>query len=139
LKVVSDFLYPIVIAVSAVTTFTTPYLIRYSDPLYTWIEKRLPQKFLDRMNVYERAMASTGKESAFALLWRTYGLVIMINTVVVLGIAFSISTWALPILVSTFSDSSTVRFLACVVTLLACSPFLYALVFRVPSKLSSEK
>ena len=33
LKVTSDFLYPIAVAVSAITTLLTPYLIRLSDPL----------------------------------------------------------------------------------------------------------
>ncbi len=33
LKVTSDFLYPLAIAVSAVTTFTTPYLIKFAAPL----------------------------------------------------------------------------------------------------------
>lgn len=39
LKVTSDFLYPIAVAVSAITTFTTPYLIRYSAGFYDVIEK----------------------------------------------------------------------------------------------------
>lgn len=139
LGVVSDFLYPIVIAVSAVTTFTTPYMIRYSDPMYRWIESRLPQRFLDRMSQYERAMESDGKESALALVWRTYGLVIVLNSVVVLGIGFASAQFVLPIVVSTFGDTTVVRFITYIVTLVACSPFLSALVFRVPGKLSNEE
>ncbi|RDI97088.1 cation:proton antiporter [Dyella solisilvae] len=43
LKVTSDFLYPVAVAVSAITTFLTPYLIRASDPLATALGRRLPQ------------------------------------------------------------------------------------------------
>lgn len=137
LNVVSDFLYPIIIAVSAVTTFTTPYMIRYSDPMYTWIEKRLPQKFLDRLSQYERAMSSNGSGGALSLLWKTYGLLVLLNSVVVLGISLSVSVWALPFTTEIFADTLAIRFFSCVFTLIACSPFLYALVFKNPKKISN--
>lgn len=139
LKVVSDFLYPIIIAVSAVTTFTTPYMIRYSGPIYAWIEKRLPKTFLDRMSQYERAMSSPGKESAFGLLWRTYGLSVLLNSVVVLGIGLSAAAWGLPLVLQTFGDSATARILACVLTLVVCSPFLAAVIFKIPKKVSTAE
>lgn len=139
LNVVSDFLYPIIIAVSAVTTFTTPYMIRYSDPMYSWLEKRLPQRFLDRLSQYERAMSTNGRESGSALVWRTYGLLILLNTVVVLGIGLAASEWALPLLLESFGDERIVRFLACVLTLVICSPFLTALALKVPKKIQSEE
>lgn len=139
LNVVSDFLYPIIIAVSAVTTFTTPYMIRYSDPMYSWIEKRLPQRFLDRLNQYERAMSANGKESALGLVWRTYGLLVLLNTVVVLGVGLAASEWGLPYLLSSFGDERTVRFIACVLTLVACSPFLSAVVLKAPKRIPSEE
>ena len=44
LKVTSDFLYPIAVAVSAVTTLLTPYLIRLSDPLTAAAGARLPAR-----------------------------------------------------------------------------------------------
>lgn len=138
LKVVSDFLYPIVIAVSAVTTFTTPYMIRHSNEIYSWIEKRIPQKALDRLAQYEIAMSSSGRENALSLLWRTYGLGILLNSVVVLGIALAVSKGALPLLFDVFSDSTSVRFITCVVTLIACSPFFSAIVLKAPKIIPDE-
>jgi CPA2 family monovalent cation:H+ antiporter-2 len=132
LKVVSDFLYPIVIAVSAVTTFTTPYMIRYSGPIYSWIEARLPEKFLNLLGQYETAMASNGKESALGLIWKTYGMLILLNAVVVIAIGFSVSHFALPVMISTFGDERNIRALTCFATLAACSPFLYGTVLKVP-------
>ncbi len=139
LNVVSDFLYPIIIAVSAVTTFTTPYMIKYSGPMYNWIEKRLPQRFLNSLSHYEKAMTSSGQERPMSLLWRTYGLGILLNSVVVLAIGMGIASLALPAILATFGDSSTVRFISCILTLVACSPFLSAVVFKTPKKIPSKE
>lgn len=139
LKVVSDFLYPIVIAVSAVTTFTTPYMIKNSDRLYGWIEARLPQKLLDRLGQYEKAMNSSGRENLLSLLWKTYGMLLLLNSVVVLAIVLGSVELALPLLLETFGDSPAVRFGACLLTIIAASPFLYAVVLKVPKKVPSEE
>ena len=56
LNVTSDFLYPIVVAVSVITTFLTPYMIRLSVPAYNFVDKRMPQKW---RNLIERYSGST--------------------------------------------------------------------------------
>ncbi len=51
LRVTSDFLYPIVVAVSVITTFLTPYMIRLAEPASTFVDAHLPEswcKFLMR-------------------------------------------------------------------------------------------
>ncbi len=50
LGVISDFLYPVVVAVSVITTFLTPYMIRLSAPAYNHLEHRLPNKLIQSMN-----------------------------------------------------------------------------------------
>ena len=45
LKVTSDFLYPIVVAVSVITTFLTPYMIRLAVPAYNVIDRHLPGRW----------------------------------------------------------------------------------------------
>lgn len=135
LKVVSEFLYPIIIAVSAVTTFTTPYMIRYSEPMYNWIELRLPKMFLDRLTQYERAMSADGKENALSLVWKTYGAVVSLNSIAVLAIGLAATQVGLPFLISTMGDEPYIRFFACVITLAACAPFLYGATLKVPKKL----
>jgi CPA2 family monovalent cation:H+ antiporter-2 len=45
LKVTSDFLFPVAVGASAITTFTTPYLIKYTEPIYKQIEKLLPSRW----------------------------------------------------------------------------------------------
>lgn len=40
--VIDDFIYPIIVSVSIITTFLTPYMIKGGEPLYHWIEKKVP-------------------------------------------------------------------------------------------------
>lgn len=139
LKVTSDFLYPIVIAVSAVTTFTTPYMIRFSDPIYDWIEARIPHRFLENLRKYEVAMNADSKEGAFGLLWRIYGLAALLNSVVVIAIALLAGRHLLPLMVVTFGKSSGLNIIAAIITIILCSPFLVAIVLKTPKKLSAEE
>ena len=50
LDVISDFLYPVVVAVSVITTFLTPYMIRLATPVYNNLEHRLPNKLINSLN-----------------------------------------------------------------------------------------
>jgi CPA2 family monovalent cation:H+ antiporter-2 len=52
LGVTSDFLYPIVVAVSVFTTFTTPYMIRLASPVYGFVERRLPSSWRAKLENY---------------------------------------------------------------------------------------
>jgi CPA2 family monovalent cation:H+ antiporter-2 len=52
LKVTSGFLYPVAVAVSAITTFLTPYLIRSSDPLASFLGRRLPNGLTGLFSAY---------------------------------------------------------------------------------------
>ncbi len=138
LKVVSDFLYPLVIAVSAVTTFTTPYMIRSSDRIYSWVEARLPEGMLRQLSNYERAMSAPGKENSLKLLGRTYGLLVFLNLVVALAIGLGSAKFALPAILKTFGDTTLTRALACTATLIVCSPFLFAAVLKIPQAITKE-
>ena len=58
LGVMRDFIYPVVITVSVITTFTTPYMIKAGTPAYQMLLKKLPSQFVQRINSF-----STGKDS----------------------------------------------------------------------------
>jgi monovalent cation:H+ antiporter-2, CPA2 family len=53
-KVTSDFLYPIAVAVSALTTLFTPYLIRASDSVVSWFERHAPRRLAAKLDAYTR-------------------------------------------------------------------------------------
>lgn len=50
LGVIGDFIYPVVVAVSVITTFLTPYMIRGAVPAYDFLEKKLPPRVIATLN-----------------------------------------------------------------------------------------
>jgi CPA2 family monovalent cation:H+ antiporter-2 len=63
LHVTSDFLYPIVVAVSVFTTFTTPYMIRLAEPAYGVVERLMPQRWRSKLQDYAEASNDEMPES----------------------------------------------------------------------------
>lgn len=133
LKVTSDFLYPIAVAVSAATTFTTPYLIKYADPFYDWLEKKLPNSFKESLQRYETAMATTTGRSTLSLIWREYGVKIALNSVIVIAISLAMSRLALPRVAEALEDHALASLLTCLMTLALSGPFLWAVFLGGPS------
>jgi CPA2 family monovalent cation:H+ antiporter-2 len=79
LGVIGHFLYPVVVAVSVITTFLTPYMIRFSGPCYTHLEHRLPKKWIRRLNHMGTAHQSTDTELNN---WRSLLRQMLIETVI---------------------------------------------------------
>ena len=52
LGVTSAFLYPIAVTVSALTTLTTPYLLRHSDRLVNWFDRKAPARWVEYLTTY---------------------------------------------------------------------------------------
>ena len=52
LGVMRDFIYPVIITVSVITTFTTPYMIKAGTPAYEFLIKKLPEQFVNRINSF---------------------------------------------------------------------------------------
>lgn len=91
----SDFLYPIAIAVSAITTFTTPYLIRGSDTVAERFTKMMPTAFAETTSLYSRlrpeSAAPTAMEMVLRRELRRSLLQILLNLVLV-GAMFAIAS-----------------------------------------------
>ena len=69
LGVTSDFLYPIVVAVSVITIFLTPYMIRLAGPAYEFQVKHLPERVKTLLDNYAAAAEPrAGKDN----LWKQY-------------------------------------------------------------------
>ncbi len=78
LGVISDFLYPVVVAVSVITTFLTPYMIRLATPAYGALEHRLPLRLIKALNHLQLSHPNTNEQS----LWKRLLTQMTINTVV---------------------------------------------------------
>lgn len=129
LGVIGRFLYPVVVAVSVITTFLTPYMIRMATPAYGMLERRLPKKWIMAMNNLTLAKQTTQPEAK----WRT-----LIKQMVRITVIYSILSGASIALMFTFFLPFVRQLLphwwanaACgLLTLLFISPFLRAIMMK---------
>ena len=129
LGVIGKFLYPVVVAVSVITTFLTPYMIRMATTAYGMLERRLPKKWIMAMNNLTLAKQTTQPEAK----WRT-----LIKQMVRITVIYSILSGASIALMFTFFLPFVRQLLphwwanaACgLLTLLFISPFLRAIMMK---------
>ena len=133
LHVIGDFLYPVVVAVSVITTFLTPYMIRFATPVYTHLEKRLPNKIIQSMN--HLSMNQTGAQESS--LWKQLLTQMAMNTFVysILSVAaiLLMFTFVLPFMQRLLPGDDLIIYangITGLLTILIISPFLRAMVMK---------
>lgn len=124
LKVISDFLYPLAVAVSAITTLTTPYMIRASDPFANWLCAKLPSFIRNRASGDVKSQSIT--ESASSLQGELLRL--FLNTVLVVAIGISAKIWLFPFVEGRFGAGWMPEVISITVSLFFALPFLWAIV-----------
>jgi monovalent cation:H+ antiporter-2, CPA2 family len=132
LDVTSAFLYPIAVAVSVLTTFTTPFMIRLSEPMFRFIDHKMPKKWKRALNNYSVGAQKISEVSDWKKLLRFYGLNILIFSVIILTVILLVTTYVYPLLERNLVND----ILLTTFTLLLLSPFLWALAFRQTDKRS---
>jgi CPA2 family monovalent cation:H+ antiporter-2 len=126
LKVTSGFLYPIAVAISVVTAFTTPYMIRLSDPVQQHIDKWLPQAWRSRLQSYSSGAQSISGISDWRRILRAYATNIVVYSVLLLSIIFLVLRYVEPML----QQYQWGKWLTVATGLLLMAPFLWALAVR---------
>ena len=129
LGVIGEFLYPVVVAVSVITTFLTPYMIRAANPCYGMLERRLPGRWIAALNnvTLSRRPANTGRKWKSLLMQM---LRVTIIYAILSGAAIALMfTFFLPFIRHVLPHwwANAVCGLA---TLLMISPFLRAIVMK---------
>lgn len=127
LKVTSDFLYPITVAVSAITTFTTPYLIKYSENFYNFLAKIFPQRWLDAISRYSSSTEGITTLSDWKVLLRSYIVNTIIHSVIIIAIVFLASRYLHPFIENNITNGKNGVILSVIISFLIMSPFLWAL------------
>ncbi len=133
LGVISDFLYPVVVAVSVITTFLTPYMIRLAIPAYDHLEKRLPDKMITLMNHLSMSHPNSQEHSKWKHLliqMTTNTLVYAILTTATITIMFTFFLPFMRELLPGWSLHWYANAITGVVTILLISPFLRAMVMK---------
>jgi CPA2 family monovalent cation:H+ antiporter-2 len=126
LKVTSDFLYPIVVAVSAITTFTTPFMVKYAVPFSDFLEKKLPKRWVKRIKLYSSNTEEIKSESNWRIVLRSYLTQVIIHSIIIIAIILLSSNYLLPLV----KDSKSGNIIAALITIIILSPFLWALSLR---------
>ena len=133
LKVTSDYLYPIVVAVSVFTTFTTPYMIRLAEPAYNVVARILPAKWIAKLESNAAEGAEETENDEMRQLWRTefknYIFIMLINSVLCIAIIGLMYHLGAPLIYNLLPEPWS-GIVTAFVTLFICSPFIWALLRR---------
>lgn len=127
LKVTSSFLYPVAVAVSVITTFTTPYLIKYSGPFAAWLEKQLPKKVVDGIYRYSTYTQTVSVSSKAREAFKDFVLRLIILAVILIGITAFGREVILRFVIAEFGKNSLAASVAFALTFLASAPFFWAM------------
>jgi CPA2 family monovalent cation:H+ antiporter-2 len=134
LKVTSDFLYPIAVGVSVITTFTTPYMMKASEPLYEWLDAKFPPSWKLYLNRYSTTTGPIAKTTQWNQILQSYAQTVVLNSVVVIGIILLCSKQLSDQLHTVIPETYLTQSVIFGITFLAISPFLWALVFKRSNK-----
>lgn len=132
LSVTSEFLYPIAVGVSALTTFTTPYMIRSSDYLAAYLERTLP----GFKKLEARGLAPKHKQESMIdwhYLTVNYAAAIVANAAIVSAIFLTVARWLRPYLETQIESQRVVNATSLAVALAASTPFLWAWLLGKPT------
>ena len=128
-KVIDEFMYPIIVSVSIITTFVTPYAIKAAIPSYKWLNKRLSQSWLDRLeNNNSGIKVKSGKAVNMGSFIARQLKHIVISLVIVLAlmlICFFLGSFVMKHVARPWSSVICAAF-----TLVLISPFLWAMGFK---------
>ena len=133
LGVISDFLYPVVVAVSVITTFLTPYMIRLATPAYNSLEHRLPNKVIKLLNHFSMSHPSTKEQSKWKKLLTQMTINTVIYSILSTAVITVMFTFVLPVLrkiLPTWELHWYANAITGVLTILFIAPFLRAMVMK---------
>ena len=127
--VIDDFLYPIIVSVSIITTFITPYAIKAATPTHRWLSEHFPQRWLNHLENNDRGIKSkTGKKVSMASFVGRQVKHIIINFAIVIAVLF-ICFW-IGSMVMKYVNGIWGMVISGAITLVLVSPFLWAIGFR---------
>lgn len=139
LGVISDFLFPVAVGASAITTFTTPYMVKYSGPFYNFLEKVIPAAWLRRLNSYASSTQDIRAESKWKLVLRSYATIIITNGIILIALILISLQLLAPLLASKIEGKMIGSVAGLLISLALASPFLWALMARRPNNMAYKE
>ena len=139
LGVISEFLFPVAVGASAITTFTTPYLIKFSEPFYNFLERVLPPKLLKRLNNYSSGTQDIQAENQWKVVLKSYGTIILTNGIVLLALMVFSINFLMPFLSKQIGDATIRSAIGLLISLVFAYPFLWALMTKRPNNMAYKE
>lgn len=142
LDVLDDSIYPIIVAVSVITTFTTPFFIKAAKPSYNFVEKHLPKKWSALLEGYSKTVNDGVKQkprSIWGSIIKRNVLRVLLYSVLIIASIILLRTYFIPFiygLFCRFMSEEVALLLSVISALFLLSPFLYAI---VTAKLSNKE
>ena len=130
LGVMREFIYPVIITVSVITTFTTPYMIRAAGPVSDWLHAKLPPNILERINPQpDTVIHSKAENNEWSGLIKSYVIRVVLYGVILLAILLTAPQLLKNLADKVMPDVSEVwhNIICLVITLLIMTPFLFGL------------
>ncbi len=127
--VIDEFLYPIIVSVSIITTFLTPYMIKGGEPLYQWIYRKLPESWKSGFGSKEKVVKSKSGEQ---VTMKSYLLSQFKNLVLYGSIIFALMLicFSLCTFIEKYVSQPIGGLVSLAVTLVIISPLLWAVAFK---------
>jgi len=129
LGVLSDFIYPIIVSVSVITTFTTPYGIRFSEQTYRLINRILPREWVKIRTGYANMKATKDTSDEWMIMLKNTLLPVAIHLMLSVAVLLLSQMFLIPF-VASHIHSFWGNILSAAITISCMSPFLYGLISR---------
>ena len=129
LNVTSHFLYPIVVAVSVITTFLTPYMIRLSGPAYRFADAHLPRFWKELLQRYSTGTNTENHRNNWRKLLTSILRIVLIYSVLSIAVMVLSFNLLLPLAVSALGEFWG-NVAGAVVTVVLIAPFLRAMIMK---------
>ena len=129
LNVTSHFLYPIVVAVSVITTFLTPYMIRLAVPAHEFVEKKMPDKWKRMLNRYTSGSQTVNNENNWKKLLLDIARIVSIYMVLCIAVILLSFQFVIPLFRMVLPEFWA-KLLDVVFMVVCVSPFLRAIVMK---------
>ena len=133
LGVISDFLYPVVVAVSVITTFLTPYMIRLATPAYNALESRLSSRIIRLLNHLSMSHPNSQQQSAWKQILTQMAINTLVYSILSSATIAVMFTFVLPFMQKLLPGWTLhwyANAITGVLTVLFISPFLRAMVMK---------
>ena len=139
LGVTSEFLFPVAVGVSAITTFTTPYMIRFSPQMYDLTVRILPSRWIESLNHYANSAQKIQAESTWNKVLGSYINIVVTNGIIILALMLLSINFLKPFLNANMENPMLASVIGIFISLGVAAPFIWALMAKRPNNMDYKE